>query len=438
MKREIQVILCLCAVSCMALTCKKQQAENINIPPQNDTSLVNTAHLDYLYTPVTFSDGTRSAGIYIYAEAPDYHLTGANGEGYTCVDDVARAVLVYVRSPKFLTDTSIQNKAYYLVEFILEMQSPNGYFYNFLLQGNQINTTGPTSINDPEWWSWRALHALTEAGPVIKNKKPGLSGKMDQAINKLITRIKSDLVNIAQTTKVISGITVPQWLPAGSGTDQAAILILALIPYCTANNDELLTAYIKKLADGIVLMQQGDPVHFPYGAFLSWENTWHAYACDQAYALMKAGAFLNDQQYVLKALIEIDNFYPWLLQNGFKSSFAVTNDGTQIQLITEKSFEQIAYGISPMVFAAAEAFKVTGQQKYADIAGHLAAWFLGANDANKEMYSLNTGLCYDAINSSTVINLNSGAESTIEALLAMQEVESYPAIRTALNKYKKP
>ena len=55
-----------------------------------------------------------------------------------------------------------------------------------------------------------------------------------------------------------------------------------------------MTAYVKKLADGIVLMQQGDATHIPYGAFLSWENTWHAYGNDQAYALLKAGMFLND------------------------------------------------------------------------------------------------------------------------------------------------
>jgi hypothetical protein len=68
---------------------------------------------------------------------------------------------------------------------------------------------------------------------------------------------------------LVTGITVPEWLPAGSGTDQAALLILGLIPYCINSNDPVMTAYVKKLADGIVLMQQGDATHFPYGAFLA-------------------------------------------------------------------------------------------------------------------------------------------------------------------------
>ena len=420
----------------MAVTCKKQSSGTPVIPPK-DTSLVNLSHLNYLYVPVTFTDGTNAAGVWIYADAPNYTLTPSNDEGYTCVDDVSRAALVYLRSSKFSTDTSIQSKAFKLINFLLEMQSSNGYFYNFLLTGNQINTYGATSINNPEWWSWRALQALTEGSPIVNSKNPALAGKMNDAVNKLVAVLKTDLINLPQTTKVVSGITVPQWLPAGSGTDQSALLILGLIPYCTSTNDAVMTAWVKKLADGIVLMQQGDATHFPYGAFLSWENTWHAYGNDQAYSLLKAGVFLNDTKYTLAALSEVDNFYPWLLQNGFKASFVVANNGSGVQLSSELSYDQIAYGIRPMVFAAIEAYKVTGLAKYADIAGHLSAWFLGANDANQNMYSVSTGRGYDGLSSATNINVNAGAESTIEALFTMERVESNPAVKAALDKYKK-
>jgi hypothetical protein len=353
------------------------------------------------------------------------------------VDDVARATQVYLRSAKFSSDTSIQNKVFKLIRFILEMQSVNGYFYNFLFPNIAINTNGATSVNTANWWSWRALNTLSEAGPVVRSKDVQLADKIDLAISKLLATIKTDLVPIPQTTKLVTGITVPEWLPVGSGTDQAAIMILGLIPYCTVNNDAVLISYIKKLADGIVLMQQGDASHFPYSCILSWENTWHAYAGDQAYALMKAGAFLNEPSYTAKGMAEVDNFYPWLLQNGMKSSFVVENSGGEIKLISEKSYEQIAYGIRPMISAAIEAYRLTNQEKYADMAGHFAAWYLGDNDANRIMYSVTTGRCFDGIQSSSNVNLNSGAESTIEALLAMESVESYPAVKTALNKYKK-
>jgi len=403
-----------------------------------DTSLVNTSHLDYLYIPITFSTGTKAAGIFIYSEAPDYHLVGDVDEGFTCVDDVARAAQVYLRSKKFSSDTTVQSKAFNLIRFILEMQADNGYFYNFLFPDNSINKNGITSVNNPEWWSWRALYTLTEASPIVKTKDTELSGKIDMAVNKLVSRIKTDLINSPQTTKVVSGITVPQWLPAGSGTDQAAILILGLIPYCQATNDAELTSYVRKLADGIALMQQEDATHFSYGCFLSWENTWHAYASDQAFSLLKAGIFLSETMYTTRAMAEIDNFYSWLLQNGMKSSFVASKSGNQVQLVSEKSYEQIAYGLRPMVFAAIEAYRLTNQQKYADMAGRLAAWFLGANDAGTNMYSLSTGRCYDGITSPGNVNRNAGAESTIEALLALQRVESYPAVKAALDKYKKP
>ncbi|HEY5407727.1 MAG TPA: hypothetical protein VIJ92_11590 [Ginsengibacter sp.] len=435
MKNRIRFLLCFSAIICMAVTCKKQTSGNPVIPPK-DTSLVNLSHLNYLYVPITFTDGTNAAGIWIYADAPNYTLTPASGEGYTCVDDVSRAALVYLRSTKFSTDTSIQSKAFKLINFIVEMQSSTGYFYNFLSTGNQINTNGTTSINNPEWWSWRALQTLTEGSPLVKPKNAQLAAKMDDAVNKLVAALKTDLVNLPQTTKVVSGITVPQWLPAGSGTDQSALLILGLIPYCTSTNDAIMTAYIKKLADGIALMQQGDATHIPYGAFLSWENTWHAYGNDQAYSLLKAGIFLNDPSYTSAALSEVDNFYPWLLQNGLKASFVVANNGSGIELSNELNYDQIAYGIRPMVFASIEAYNVTGLAKYADIAGHLAAWFLGANDLNKNMYDVTTGRGYDGL-SSTGVNVNAGAESTIEALFTMERVESYPAVKAALDKYKK-
>jgi hypothetical protein len=434
MKKELQFLICLFAISCMAATCKKQ-SNNTPVQPV-DSSLVNLRHLDYLYTPFQLA-GANVAGIYIYSEAPDYHMVADADEGFTCVDDVARALQVYCRSKNFDTDTAIQNKASNLARFIVGMQSANGYFYNFVFPNLTINTSGSTSVNIPNWWSWRALYALSETAPKIKTKDASLAGTMELSIEKLVTRIKADLVNIPKDPEIVNGIIIPKWLPAGSGTDQAAIMILGLIPYALANNDAVIRNYIQKLADGIAMMQQGDALHFPYSCILSWANTWHAYGGDQAYALMKAGQYLGDTSYSSKGMAEVDNFYPWLLKNGMKSSFVVESNGTEIRLSSEKTYEQIAYGIRPMVTAATEAYRVTKDDKYADLAGHLAAWFFGANDAQATMYSTATGRGFDGIQSSSSINRNSGAESTIEALMAMQHVEAFPSIKTALLKYKK-
>jgi hypothetical protein len=427
---------CLYVLGMSLTACSKKTAAQ-TLPVVVDTELVNTGHLDRLYTPVAFPDGIPAAGIFIYSQYPNYTPVDAPGEGYTCVDDVSRAALVYLRLARFSSDTAVRSKVDRLLQFILEMQSPNGYFFNFVMTSGQINAYGPTSINTPNWWSWRALQALTEAAPALANANPALYTKIETAINKLVAQIKTDMVSLPQTTTVADGITIPGWLPAGSATDQSAVLIQGLINYCATTPDPVISSYIRKLADGIVLMQQGDPAHFPYAAFLSWSNTWHAYGNVQAYALMLAGGFLHDTSYAGRAMAEIDNFYPSLLQNGYRVDFTISENAGVYQTLSQDSYAQIAYGIEPMVFAAAEAFKETGQQKYADLAGHLAAWLLGANDGGIVMYSPATGVCFDGLSAGGNANLNSGGESTIEALLALEKVEEYPSVRTALNKYKK-
>jgi len=433
------VILVIASLSLPA--CKKQSstpAPYVPVPvipaPVIIPSILNTAHLEKLSAQVIFPNGEKAEGIYIYADAPSYTPVNAAGEGFTCVDDVAREVLFYVRSSTFSSDTLVQKKVYGLLTFIINMQAENGYFYNFLQQGNVINKTGITSINQPKWWSWRALQALTEASPVIKPKNTLLANKVDASTIKLMDAIKQDLVDLPLTTIEVNGISVPQWLPEGA--DQAATLVLALIPYCQTTGDLVIKNYIRKLADGIVLTQLGDAAHFPYSCFLSSGNTWHAYGNDQASAIFKAGIFLNDTSLTNKAMQEVNNFYPWLLSNGLKSSFDVSFSNNVFTATNTKEFEQIAYGIRPMVFAAIDAYAITNDDRYADIAGHLAAWFLGKNSAVTNMFSINTGRCYDAINTGNTINKNSGAESTIEALLTMQRVSNYPAVKAAMDRYK--
>ena len=420
--------------------CKKQAATaapgivTVTPAPVIVASILNTTHLERLAVPVIFPNGEKAEGIYIYADAPSYAPVIAGGEGFTCVDDVARGVLFYLRSSTFSTDTLVQKKVYGLLNFIINMQSDNGYFYNFLQTGNVINKTGITSINQPKWWSWRALQALTEAIPVIKLKNAVLANQAEIAVDKLINAVKIDMVNLPLTTTNINGIDVPQWLPEGA--DQAATLLFGLILYCQSNNDPIIKSYIRKLADGILLMQHGDAAHFPYSCFLSSGNTWHAYGSDQASAIFKTGIFLNDTSFTNKAMLEVNNFYPWLLSNGFKNSFDVTFNGNFFAPENIHEFEQIAYGIRPMVFAAIDAYLITNDERYADVAGHLAAWFLGKNTAATNMFSVTTGRCYDAINTGNAVNKNSGAESTIEALLTMQRVNNYPSVKAAMEKYK--
>ncbi len=434
------VVILGCVIFFNATACKKTNTSvapvPVVVPPSvvSSASILNTAHLEKLGVSVVFPNGEKAEGVYVYADAPSYNPVTAGGEGFTCVDDVARGVLFYLRSPEFSSDSMVQNKVYGLLRFLINMQSNNGYFYNFLQDGGVINKTGITSINQPKWWSWRALQALAEAVPLIKSKNVSLASEAEIAVDRIIHAIKTDMVNLPLTTNLENGIEVPQWLPEGA--DQAATLMLGLISYCQANSDAVIKSYIRKLADGIILTQFGDASYFPFSCFLSSGTKWHAYGSDQASAIFKAGIFLNDTAFIAKAMKEVNNFYPWLLNNGFKNSFDVSFTGNAFVAGNIKEFEQIAYGIRPIVFAAIDAYEITKDEKYADMAGHLAAWFLGRNSAGINMFSTTTGRCYDAINSGNGINKNSGAESTIEALLTMQRVSTYPTVKAAMDKYK--
>jgi hypothetical protein len=172
-----------------------------------------------------------------------------------------------------------------------------------------------------------------------------------------------------------------------------------------------------------MVMQAGDSLNFPYGAFLSWNNTWHAYGNIQAYALLRAGVLMNNNTFIDKALLEIDNFYPWLIDNGFMNYFTIKKIGGKYEFTEQEKFPQIAYGIRPVVYACAEAYRITGKEKYRDMARQAAGWLEGKNPAGKVMYDPVTGRGFDGIISNDKINMNSGAESTIEALLALQAIE---------------
>ena len=160
------------------------------------------------------------------------------------------------------------------------------------------------------------------------------------------------------------------------------------------------------------------------GAFLSWENRWHAYGNLQSYALLKAGKLLDNDRYIKAALFEIDNFYTYLSKGNFVSDLEFNMANNEITIIKSQKYAQIAYGIRPIIYACTEAFKQTGKLKYKTMAIEWLNWFNGKNIASAKMYNKTNGRCFDGIISRSEINKNSGAESTIEALLSIIEIKS--------------
>ncbi len=392
---------------------------------------VNKSHLDYLYKDIVI-DGKQMAIIHIYSNAPDYKYVGDDDEGYACVDDAARAAIFYLEYFKAYKDSSSLYRYYNLVEFLLYMQAENGYFYNFIWDDNSINKIFKTSVAEPNWWSWRALWAMTEGYDYLINSNDARSVRVKQSIARIIENIKKDIPK-EKNEITIEGIKLPDWLPFQYAADQAALLTIALSNYYQISEDKEILDYLNSLVKGIMMMQIND-LHCDYnGAFLSWQNEWHGWGNSQAYALLKAYQVLENEKLKNVALFELNNFYQRLLEIGFLSSFSVYKTDCNFEIIKSNKFSQIAYVIRPMVYALLEAYKVTSDTSYAVQAGEIAKWFTGKNPAGEVMYNPHNGIIYDGIESENTINKNSGAESTIEGLLTLLKISQN---QTALKSFQ--
>lgn len=387
-----------------------------NEKKQDENNIMNFSHFNYLYKEIKLPNGNEAAIIHIYSNYPDYNYDIEPKEGFTCVDDVARAIVL-------LSEEKTQvAKIVKMTEFLLYMQNENGWFNNFIWKDLSINTTYKTSVAEPSWWSWRAFWALEKALPILQENNIELAKKVEMAIQKLSAKTKEYLSTLHHFEKKIAGIPVATQLPKESAADQASILTIALTLHYQRTHDDSIKKCLRQLADGMLQMQI--KTGKAKGAFLSWNNLWHAYGNTQSYALLRTGKLLNEQKYINAALDEINNFYPFLLQGSFAEYMTFENINNEIVISNEKSYPQIAYGVRPIVFACLEAFQQTGDKKYTMLAKQWMDWFHGKNSMQTVLYNKDTGRCYDGIASEVKINKNSGAESTIEALLSIQKYQS--------------
>jgi hypothetical protein len=173
-------------------------------------------------------------------------------------------------------------------------------------------------------------------------------------------------------------------------------------------------------------MQDGNAATFPYGLHRSWETMWHMWGNGQTQALAYAGKIFNDTAMIRSAEIEAQYFYSRLLIQGFLKELDVANPEVKSE------YEQIAYGIRPLTLGLLRLYDATGNEIYQKMAGLAASWLFGNNVMHQVIYDEASGRCYDGISDSSRVNRNSGAESTIEALYTLLEIEQYPLAKKYL------
>lgn len=427
-------LLCL-----QLLYCTNHQIE------EQQRSQVNFAHLEHL-TQTVHLNGQLCDIIHIYSEYPDYQWADAAREGIACVDDVARAAVVYLRYFELTGIDSVLPRAQRLLNFVLHMQAEDGEFYNFIDSTLQINTTYRTSEKSFNFWAARGYWALGMGYRIFKTRDQDYAARLKTAFLRCKMPIQKNLAFYNQYAD-IDGRRYPLWLVNRYGSDATAALLLGINEFLRAetenffksskgsvdqvntfegcepskgfSEDTELATYAKQLADGIMAMQLEEGHAYP-GAFLSWPNIWHAWGNAQTQALASLGKTLRDDQLIQAAKREADLYFARLLNDGWLHEWEL---GKEDQA---KRFPQIAYGVRCMALGLLRLFEATGDTTYARQALQAASWLLGNNAAKTPMYDPQTGRCFDGIEDSTKVNLNSGAESTIEGLLTVMEISMQP------------
>ncbi len=404
------ILLILFAVVLSTTACVTDPKRESNVP---DSVAITLKHLDRLGEQVV-QNGVTYRYIHIYSEAPDYGWKGDDDEGIACVDDAARAAVVYLRHYELTKNTESLAKSKELLRFVMRMQTPSGYFYNFIWDNTlRINTVHENSRADElNWWSTRAIWALGTGARVLRTQDPELTATMIQASRRLIPAIDTHLANHPRT-ELVNGMQMPTWLVYRNASDATSELMLGMAELALVDTESDWLGRAVKYGEGVAMMRAGSMTQRPFGAHLSYTEGWHAWGNSQMMALAAVG--LSQQ-----AKSEADVFLPWLLVTGWKKEIPLSPS------LPIKDFEQIAYGVRTQAIGAASVFKATGDENYAIIAGLLASWLTGNNVASTPMYQPLNGYGYDGINSSTGVNKNAGAESTIEALLTLIELRDIP------------
>lgn len=402
-------------------------------PPGEQDRLFNLAHLNQLYEEVVI-DGKEMAIVHVYSEYPDYRWVDASNEGIACVDDAARAAVVYLRHFEIRADQTSLQRARKLLDFCRYMQAEDGQFYNFIYADRSINRDGKTSYKSLGWWTARGMWALGEGYRVFLTQDAAYAAALEQHIKKVFPHIDTLFAHHAGIEN-FRGFKNPKWLLYNSAADATSELLLGLAAYAEASGNSRARAYLVHFSEGLVHMQIRDESTPFFGAHLSWRNVWHGWGNSQTQALARTCRLVESKAFRESAMQECTHFYPYWIAQGFPREIVFAHQGGTVEREEIKQFDQIAYALRPAIVGSLNLYQLTANERYAELAGELATWFFGNNPAAQKMYDPATGRCFDGILSSTEINRNSGAESTIEALYALLEVENNAIARIKLSQY---
>lgn len=429
------------------------------VSPATTPALTNLAHLDFLATAVTPPARTGhttyrlalepSIGeLWVYAthNADDsytrvgggtFHAaTGTYDQGAYDADDVARAVVVYLRHWRLFGDAHSRSTAYELLRGLTYLQTASGpHAGNVVLWMQPDGALNPSALPKEEpdpsdsansYWLARTIWALGEGYRAFVHHDRAFARFLRQRLDLAIHALDQDSLSRFGEYQSVDGARTPAWLIV-DGADASAEAVLGLAAFVTAGGTEARGA-LRELSVGIAALGEAarprDPAgaQWPYGAILpsaTSRSSWHAWASNTPAALSNASSALHRPALADAAVADAAAFSPDLL-----ASYGPVNG----LLPTAVDRSEIAYGVDSRVQSLLATARVVHSAGLRQLAGMYAGWYFGQNPAGAPMYDPATGVTDDGVSADGVVNQNSGAESTIHGLLSMLALDAAPDV----------
>ncbi len=335
--------------------------------PINPLGMVQ--HLHRLTRPVAgLAPGAHAVAIYSEPQDGAFVERGAPGEGVACVDDAARAAILYALLWRAHGYPWARDRAEGLLSFVRGMQTEDGSFANFIWNWEgERNLTGLTSAPHDGPWTARAMHALGVGAAVFG------SAECREGFERGLGWIGRETPHM----------------------DLRAVELCAAVDFWRLTRSDAIAQNSLKWADEIAATRSGDVLLNQAGV-----DDVHLWGHLQELALVEAGVAFGQ---------------PGLVEVARRSADAMLVPAVR------KSFpgaRMLPFDVSCAVRGLDAVAVASGDAAYAE-AGELGRdWFLGRNSAHAPVYGARHGVVHDGIDDGRV-NLNSGAEANIEGPLAL-------------------
>lgn len=313
---------------------------------------------------------TDDTGIFEHAR----YLIPRREHGYT-TDDVARALIAVCREPDPAPNLVRAATVYFA--FLEHARRPDGRFHNRLsFDRRWLDVVGSEDSEGRAIW---ALGTCAHLAPVAPLRQASLTALLEAPL--------------------------PSWRSPRSNAFGALGVVEALHVF---PDEPRLRASLARYARGVPRPGTGS---WP------WPEERLTYANGVLpEALVAAGTALDDSGMVNDGL----RLLAWLVEvESSDKHFSFTPVGGWQRGEPRPGFDQQPVEAEAIAGAAMRAWEATGDQRWLGEVHRAADWLLGANDTHTALYDPDTGAGHDGLTPQG-INLNSGAESTIAAILVLQ------------------